>query len=593
MNLQFVKERMVSTFLRSILLLFAAMLVFLVFQILWLKWNIKGPMNSLADAANRIGAGDFSFRIDYDRQNEIGIVTNAFNRMGQQLQQNIKDLTLLAEVVRSTNDCVSITDLEDNIIFVNDAFVKTFGYQREELIGINGTSLCSPQTPPEVGSQILPATLAGGWSGELWNRRKDGTDVPIYLSTSKVQNEKGETISLVGVATDITKRKQAEDEIKQNKAKFQALFDSANDSIFIMDDKQFIDCNIKTEKMFKCSKENIVGHSSVEFSPEYQPDGRLSSGKAMKKISAAFKGEPQLFEWKHTCLDGSLFDAEVSLNKIELGNNAYLQAIVRDVSERKQTEKQILTQSKALESTANAIVITDIDGAILWINPAFTKLTGYTSQEAIGKNPRVLKSDKHDAGFYKEMWATIVAETANKTKSEILANMSHEIRTPMNGIIGMIELALDTDLNKEQQNFISTAKSSAELLLTLLNDILDFSKIEADKLILNKEPFSLRDDIGDALQILSQRASEKKLELLYRVSRDVPDAIVGDPLRLRQVLINLVGNAVKFTEHGEVVVRVEIAMGREGDGAKRRHGEWTKRRKGETAKGRNGEMANG
>jgi signal transduction histidine kinase/DNA-binding response OmpR family regulator len=154
--------------------------------------------------------------------------------------------------------------------------------------------------------------------------------------------------------------------------------------------------------------------------------------------------------------------------------------------------------------------------------------------------------------------ATHVAEEANQAKSEFLANMSHEIRTPLNGVIGMTELALDTPLSHEQREYLTMVKGSADALLSILNDILDFSKIEMRKLEFEEIPISVRDHLADLLKPLAMRAEQKGLELVCHVLPDVPSITVGDPGRLRQVLVNLIGNAIKFTERGQILVQVEV-----------------------------------
>jgi two-component system sensor histidine kinase/response regulator len=218
------------------------------------------------------------------------------------------------------------------------------------------------------------------------------------------------------------------------------------------------------------------------------------------------------------------------------------------------------------------------DGEIRWI-----RVRGFQVRDAAGKLVRLtgIVTDIHDlklaeleisranlalqAEIVERTRAEDAADSANRAKSEFLANMSHEIRTPLNGVIGMTELALGTDLNTEQREYLDMVKTSGESLLAVINDILDFSKIEAGKLTIDIIPFDLSDCLATTLKVLATRAHLKGLELVYDIRPDVPTALLGDPNRLRQIVTNLVGNAIKFTEQGEVVLTVEAATQTERD----------------------------
>ena len=195
------------------------------------------------------------------------------------------------------------------------------------------------------------------------------------------------------------------------------------------------------------------------------------------------------------------------------------------------------------------------DGSWRWCEFTGQNLLGNPAVQAVVVNARNIDDRKQVMAELQR--AREAAEAANQAKSEFLANMSHEIRTPINGVIGMTDLALDTNLDAEQREYLSTAKACAESLLSVINDILDFSKIEARKLNLERIPFSLQDTIDALLKILAVRAVAKGLQLVSDFAAELPAVVLGDPGRLRQILMNLVGNAIKFTEKGKVMVRVE------------------------------------
>jgi PAS domain S-box-containing protein len=299
----------------------------------------------------------------------------------------------------------------------------------------------------------------------------------------------------IDLLAEITERKQSEKALCEAEEKYRSIFEHSNDGIFQnTSEGRFLSANPALARMlgFDSPEELIRERGDIERQGYANPVMRDKFKQALEE-----NGFISNFEYEVYRKDGA---------KIWVAESA---RIVRDA-----------------------------DGRVLYYEGSVQNITERKKAET------ELRQAKE------------TAERANRTKSEFLANMSHEIRTPMNGIIGMTDIALETKLNREQREYLSMVKSSAHSLLRLINDILDFSKIEAGKLELESTNFSLRDCIGGMLKPLGVRADQKGLELVADIPSDVPDHLVGDPMRLRQILINLTDNAIKFTERGEVVVKV-------------------------------------
>ncbi len=441
----------------------------------------------------------------------------------------------------------------------------------------------------------------------------DGSKKWVISRGEPRRDASGRITWLRGTLQDITERKRSQ----EVKALLASIVESSEDAIIGKAlDGTILSWNKGAEILYGYSAGEVMGRPISILAP---PDRYDEIPNILERIR---RGEKIAhFETVRLRKDGARVNVAVTVSPIMNASGEVTGAatIAHDISERKRVEERLRKLSRAVEQSPAAVLITDIHGAIEYVNPKFTQITGYTAAEVKGRNPRILKSGMQSPSVYEELWTTILsggewrgefanrkksgeiywesasivpirgsagaithflavkediterkraeeelhrakeaAEAANRAKSQFLANMSHEIRTPMNGVIGMAGLLLDTELSLEQRRYAEIVRSSGEALLAVINDILDFSKIEARRLNLECADFDLRSVLEYAASLVGLKTIEKKLELLFEVVPGTPCLLRGDAGRLRQVLVNLLGNAVKFTPQGEVSVTVRV-----------------------------------
>jgi two-component system, sensor histidine kinase and response regulator len=392
---------------------------------------------------------------------------------------------------------IALVGLDGRFLKVNRALCEAVGYPEEELLALTFQDITHPEDL-EGDLKLAQQLLDGQIDSYQLEKRyihREGRTVRILLVGSLVRDPAGRPVNFIAQVHDVTARKAAEEARRESETRYRMLLDTAHEGVWT------IDAEGRTDYVNR-RMADLLGYEPEEMAGRPLSDFMDAAAQRDAELYQTRRrsGLREVHEFRFRRRDGEDLWALLATTPIPAADGGYggALAMVTDITDRKRAEAALFG-------------------------------------------------------------AKVIAEQATRAKSEFLANMSHEIRTPMNGIIGMTELLLDTGLTQEQREYLDMVLSSAESLLHIVDDILDFSRVEAGKLELDSQPFRIEESLSQPLKILAVRARQKGLGYTFRVLPDVPAEAIGDVGRIQQVLVNLVGNAIKFTDAGDVAVEVARA----------------------------------
>ncbi len=316
----------------------------------------------------------------------------------------------LQQLIDAIPNPVYYTDADGRHLGMNRVFTQFTGVRPEEFVGKTAVELL-PLEQHDLALVYDTNTRhllqnPGAHVYEAPIILPDGSERQIAFHEATVTGSDGAVTGLVGVMVDMTEHKKMMRALQDNETKFRALFEHSPDAHLLSTDV-FLDCNEKACQLWSCSRDDIVGHSPLEFASELQPDGRRSVDVVTENLARTMAGQAQSFYWQCRAVSGELIDTEVSLNAINLGDQLVVHGIIRDITARRRAEAHVRRLAAAVDQAAEGVVITDAEGSIEYVNPAFERMTAYSASEVLGHNPRLLKSGRHDSEFYRQMWLTL------------------------------------------------------------------------------------------------------------------------------------------------------------------------------------------